>query len=93
MPKLVFTHSYEKRAEKFLLRHPELRGQYVKTLQLLEMNLHHPSLRLHRLKGKLSDLHSVFINTGYRITMEFIVREDTIVPVNVGNHAAVYENR
>ena len=54
---LIFTEQYTKRAARFFKRHPELRGQYLKTLQLLEANPHHPSLRLHALSGKLTGLH------------------------------------
>ncbi len=35
---LVFTGSYSKRAAKWLKRYPDLRQQYLKTLQLLELN-------------------------------------------------------
>lgn len=87
---LVFTEQYEKRARRFLKRHPELEKQYLKTLQLLEANPFHPSLRLHQLSGKLSDLHSVSINLSYRITIELLITEHEIVPVNVGDHDAVY---
>ena len=44
---LIFTDQYNKRAARFLKRHPDLEKQYLKTLQLLEMNPQHPSLRLH----------------------------------------------
>jgi mRNA-degrading endonuclease YafQ of YafQ-DinJ toxin-antitoxin module len=90
MYKLIFTRSYTRRAEKFVRRHPEILGQYEKTLRLLELNPHHPSLRLHKLKGSFSDLHSVSINLSYRITLEFLVAADTIIPVNVGSHDEVY---
>lgn len=88
--KLVFTDSYTKRARKFLRKHPEVATQYEKTLALIELNPHHPSLRLHRLKGKLSDLHSVSINISYRITITFLITEKTIVPIDVGSHDEVY---
>lgn len=87
---LVFTEQYEKRARHFLKRHPELEKQYLKTLQLLEANPFHPSLRLHQLSGKFSDLHSVSINLSYRITIELLITEHEIIPVNVGDHDAVY---
>jgi mRNA-degrading endonuclease YafQ of YafQ-DinJ toxin-antitoxin module len=87
---LVFTEQYEKRALRFLKRHPELEKQYLKTLQLLEVNPHHPSLRLHPLSGRLSGLHSVSINLSYRITLEFLLEEQEIIPVNVGDHDTVY---
>ncbi|NVZ11175.1 plasmid stabilization protein [Allochromatium humboldtianum] len=88
--RLVFTQQYERRAERFIKRHPELRRQYQKTLELLEANPFHPSLRLHPLKGRLAGLHSVSINLSYRITLELLIEDDRIVPVNVGDHDAVY---
>ena len=87
---LVFTEQYEKRARRFLKRHPELEKQYLKTLQLMEVNPFHPSLRLHPLSGRLSGLHSVSINLSYRITLEFLIQEQEIIPVNVGDHDSVY---
>lgn len=87
---LVFTEQYNKRALRFLKRHPELENQYLKTLQLMEANPFHPSLRLHPLSGRLSGLHSVSINLSYRITLEFLLQEQEIIPVNVGDHDSVY---
>lgn len=87
---LVFPESYNRRAARFLRRHPELQGQYRKTLELLALNPHHPSLRLHPLKGRLAGLHSVSINLSYRITIELLLRAREIVLINVGDHDAVY---
>lgn len=87
---LVFTAQYDKRAARFLKRHPGLEKQYLKTLQLLEMNPHHPSLRLHALGGRLQGLHSVSINLSYRITLELLIQDEEIIPINVGGHDAVY---
>jgi mRNA-degrading endonuclease YafQ of YafQ-DinJ toxin-antitoxin module len=86
---LIFTEQYEKSAVRFLQRHPELEKQYLKTLQLLQANPHHPSLRLHPLSGRLSGLHSVSINLSYRITLEFLLKDQEIIPVNVGDHDTV----
>ena len=86
---LVFTEQYNRRAARFLKRHPDLRQQYLKTLQVLEANPAHPSLRLHPLRGKLDGLHSVSINLSYRITLELLIQDGQIIPVNVGDHDAV----
>jgi mRNA-degrading endonuclease YafQ of YafQ-DinJ toxin-antitoxin module len=88
--KLIFTESYTRRAIRFTRKHPEARTQYEKTLRLLEINPFHPSLRLHKLKGRLSDLHSVSINLSYRITLEFLIEGAAIIPVAVGTHDEVY---
>jgi mRNA-degrading endonuclease YafQ of YafQ-DinJ toxin-antitoxin module len=87
---LVFTEQYNRRAARFLKRHPDAIGQYTKTLKLLAANPHHPSLRLHALQGRLSGLHSVSINLSYRITLELVITESEIVPINVGDHDKVY---
>lgn len=88
--RLVFTQDYTRRALHFVQRHPELKKQYAKTLALLELNPHHPSLRLHALSGRLQGLHAVSINLSYRITLELIMEGELIIPVNVGDHDAVY---
>ena len=87
---LVFTDQYNRRAARFLKRYPQVREQYRKTLMLLQANPQHPSLRLHALDGKLGGLHSVSINLSYRITLELVIRDKQIVPINVGDHDAVY---
>ncbi|MGE4239741.1 type II toxin-antitoxin system RelE/ParE family toxin [Ramlibacter sp.] len=88
--RLRFTESYLKNELKFLRRHPDLKTQYGKALALLEANPHHPSLRLHALAGRREGLHSVSITLSYRITIEFVIRETTIVPIQVGSHDEVY---
>ena len=88
---LIYPHSYIKRAKRFLTKHPELVGQYEKTLKILEINPHHPALRLHALKGRLKGLYSISINTSYRITLEFYITEKEIVLIQVGSHDEVYD--
>ena len=87
---LVFTEQYNRRAAKFLKQHPDLRQHYLKTLQLLEANPSHPSLRLHALRGKFEGLHSMSINLSYRITLELLIQNQQIIPVNVAGHETVY---
>lgn len=90
MVEIIYTESYNKRASKFIKKHPDLLSQYQKTLELLEMNPHHPSLRLHKLKGKLSELYSITINISYRISIDFIFEDDKIIPIDVGSHDEIY---
>ncbi|PKN66953.1 MAG: plasmid stabilization protein [Deltaproteobacteria bacterium HGW-Deltaproteobacteria-12] len=75
MAELIYTDSYIKRAKKFIKKHPELTSQYEKTLKILELNPNHPSLRLHKLHGKLSQLYSVSINISYRISIYFLIED------------------
>jgi mRNA-degrading endonuclease YafQ of YafQ-DinJ toxin-antitoxin module len=66
-----------------------MREVYRKTLLLLEANPHHPSLRLHSLRGRLQGLHSVSINLSYRITLEVMIEGQTLIPINIGSHDLV----
>lgn len=88
--KLIFPASYRKREKAFLKRHPEIQSRYYKTLLLLETDPHHPSLRLHALKGQLQGVHSASISMRYQITLELEIREREIVFVDIGNHGRVY---
>ena len=90
MAEILYTDSYLKRAGKFIKKHPELVSQYEKTLKLLEINPHHPSLRLHKLHGKLDELYSVSINISYRISIIFLSEDDKIIPIDLGSHDEVY---
>jgi mRNA-degrading endonuclease YafQ of YafQ-DinJ toxin-antitoxin module len=87
---IVFTERYTRIAARFLKRHPDLVRTYEKTLALLQVNPQHPSLRLHELGGRLKGVHSVSINLSYRITLQLLVTEREIVPLDVGDHDAVY---
>lgn len=88
--KIIFTDRYTRAATRFLKRHPEMARAYEMTLELLMLNPHHPSLRLHALTGRLTGVHSVSINLSYRITLHLQVTESEIVPIDVGDHDEVY---
>ena len=87
---LVFTDAYNRRALRWLKKHPDLRQIYLKTLLLLEANPYHPSLRLHALGGKHQGVHSVSINLSYRIILELMISDEQIILVNIGDHDTVY---
>ena len=88
--RLIFTGSYSRLASRWIKRHPHLRDQYLKTLQLMELNIHHPSLRLEKLSGRLGGLYSVLINISYRITIELMIEDGDIIPINIGTNDEIY---
>ena len=89
--KLEIPEDYAKRLIKFLKKHKDITPKYVKVIRLLEADPFHPSLRLHKLSGKLSMLHSVSIDMQYRITIEFYMEDEKIIFVNIGTHDGVYK--
>lgn len=84
------TSYYEKRLKTFRAKHPELKEKYIKTIKLLQVNPSHPSLRLHKLKGKLSDLYSASLNMQFIILLDFIIKDDHIILINIGDHDGMY---
>ncbi|MBK9510411.1 MAG: type II toxin-antitoxin system mRNA interferase toxin, RelE/StbE family [Cytophagaceae bacterium] len=90
MIKIVSTRRFEKSLEKFKKQHPELKNQYSKTIYLLEENPFHPSLRLHKLQGNLQEFYSVSINMKYRILLDFIIQDDKLILLDIGNHDYLY---
>jgi mRNA-degrading endonuclease YafQ of YafQ-DinJ toxin-antitoxin module len=90
MYSIIYTESYEQKARKFLKKHPELKGQYEKTLKLLELNPYHPSLRLHKVNIQGDEVFSISINISYRITIDLLIDELEVIPINIGTHDDVY---
>ena len=88
--RLIFTDGYNKKAAKWIKKHPALKDQYLKTLQLMELDIYHPSLRLHKLSGSLTGLSSISINISYRITLELMIQDRDIILINIGSHDEVY---
>lgn len=90
MPKLQTTVYYEKRVKRFLTDHPFIITQYKKTINILGINPFHPSLRFHKLKGVLREYQSVSISLKYRIVIDFIIKNDVIILIDIGDHGEVY---
>ena len=88
--KLLITKSYIKKATKFFKRHPDVLKRYSKTMEILEVNPQHPSLRLHKLQGRLGEYHSISINLEYRVVIDFIIQDEEIIPIDIGTHDEVY---
>ena len=91
MYEVVITESYEKIAKKWLKKHQDLQSKYINTLQLLSLNPSHNSLRLHKIKTPLADIYSVSINMQYRIILEFVIVDNQIILLDVGDHD-IYRN-
>ena len=91
MIEIKFSNSYTKKAIKFFKKHKDLYPQYKKTIELLEHNPHHPSLRIHKLEGKMDKYSSISINMQYRIVIDFIIIEDVIILIDIGSHDDVYK--
>ena len=88
--KLEFINHYNKKVKKILKKHPELIGKYKKTIKLLEKNYQDPSLKLHKLHGKLRDFHSVSVNYEFRIILILKIIADKIILIDIETHYEMY---
>ena len=86
MIKLITTKSYERKLKKFRKQYPNLKQNYLSVISLLCIDPYHSSLKLHRLNGKFQEYHSVSLNYQYRIMIDFIIKEDEIILIDIGSH-------
>ena len=88
--KLATTACFDRRARKFLTKHPDLRPRLAETLAQLADDPFQPSLRLHPLSGKLQGMQAVSITYSYRITLTMQITEHEILLIDIGSHDEVY---
>ena len=87
---LVTTHHFERRARKFLRKHPDLRFVLRDTLDDLSRDPLQPKLKLHSLGGQLSGVQAVSLTHSYRVTLILKITEQEILLLDVGTHDEVY---
>jgi mRNA-degrading endonuclease YafQ of YafQ-DinJ toxin-antitoxin module len=87
---LVITAFFERRARKFLTKHPDLRPRFIQTLEQLRADPFQPGLRLHALSGRLQGMQAVSLTHGYRITLTVQITEHEILLLDIGSHDEVY---
>lgn len=68
---------------------PSLQEEVEERIAFFEKNPRHPSLRVHKLKGRLRDRWSFSVNYQYRIIFIY-ENKNTALLLAVGNHS-IYE--
>ena len=87
---LSTTAFFDRRARKFLAKHPDLRPRIAETLSQLADDPFHPGLRLHALSGKLQGLQAVSLTYSHRISLTLQITEHEILLIDIGSHDEVY---
>lgn len=82
-------HYNEDFEEQFLRLPKKLQKKACKTEKLFRENPFYPSIRLHKLKGKLDGLWTISVDMKYRIIFKH-VDDGTILFISIGMHA-IYE--
>ena len=72
---------------KLKRKNPLIERKVDQKLRILALNPHHPSLRIHKLKGR-HESWSISVDMGLR--MLFVYREYGILLIDIGSHEDVY---
>lgn len=88
MRKIFSSPQFEKKLVRFLQKNPEYEKKIKIVFKLLEKDIRHPTLKTHRLHGKLSFLFSCSIAYQYRLA--FSSDSKFIYPHAIGSHDDVY---
>lgn len=91
---LVFSSSFKRAYKTTIKRRPDLQVKIAEKIRLLANDPYDPSLRTHKLKGKLSGSWSCSVEYDCRIVFDFIKNSETdaeeIFLIDIGNHDEVY---
>ena len=90
MRKILFSQAFEDILSKFLEKNPFLKERVWEVFNLLSENVFAPSLRTHKLHGRLSKLYACKIDYGYRLL--FSIDKSFIHPHTIGTHTQVYKS-
>lgn len=82
--KLNYSDHFEKRLKKRIEKNPQLKQKVGKQLKLLVQNIHHPSLKTHKLKGSRKTEYAIWVEGDLRIT--FVVIEGGLLLTDIITH-------
>ena len=83
---LVLSVKFQRELAKLAKGNSTLKKQFKKIVKLLQTDLKHPSLRLHKLSG--IDFWSISINESIRIIIR--ISADKLYLLEIGKHEDVY---
>ena len=82
--KLAYSDHFKKRLKKQLNQNPPIRAKIEKQLLLLQKDIRHPSLKMHKLKGKRLNQFAIWIEGDIRITL--ILVDQTMLLTDIITH-------
>ncbi len=88
MRKITFTDSFRRDLAKFLRQHKDLTETIEKVFRRLETDIHIPSLKTHKLHGRLKRSYACSINYEYRIAFSF--DDKNVYLESIGSHDELY---
>jgi mRNA-degrading endonuclease YafQ of YafQ-DinJ toxin-antitoxin module len=86
---LVWGNSFKRAYKKVIISDPELKPKIIRTLETFCENPHRPSLKVHKLSGKLQGLCALVVAYDCRIIFEFLDEQNALL-IDIGTHDDVY---
>ena len=91
MIELIWEKRFSLIFKKWNKKHPELIDIAKEKIKLFVSDPFHPSLKTHRLSGKLKGLWSISISYEERLTFEFVDKGmKKALLIDIGKHKTVY---
>ena len=89
MINLIWGSSFKRAYKKVTAANPELKTKIAQALEVFISNPYHPSLRTHKLSGKLKGLWAFVVAYDCRVVFQFLDDQDALL-IDIGKHDEVY---
>jgi addiction module RelE/StbE family toxin len=89
MYNLHWDEPFIKKVKKLMKNNPNFEIIFKKRIELLELDPFHPTLKTHKLQGKLKKYYSCSIDYYFRLIFDFLDNEN-IQLLDIGSHDEVY---
>ncbi len=94
MRTLVWDNSFKRAFKRLIRKNPQLKTKILVVLELLLENPYNPTLKAHKLKGKLDGLWACWVEYDCRIIYTFKLKANSgsefILLIDIGTHDEVY---
>lgn len=89
MINLVWGSSFKRAYKKVTGTDPNLKPRIARALETFVSEPFHPSLRTHKLSGKLKGLWAFVVAYDCRVVFQFLDEQDVLL-IDIGKHDEVY---
>ena len=86
--KIHFSTRFIALHQKLIKRRPSVKTAFERAMLLLQEDMRVPSLKVHKLSGKLEDRWAFSLT--YDLRVIFQLEKDTIILTHIGTHDEVY---
>ena len=80
--------TFDKRLTNFIFQPPYLKKKIHRIIATLKEDIFHPSIKTHKLSGRLGEFYACTIDYDYRLLFAF--DEKYVYLLNIGSHDEVY---